>query len=166
MKYAIALFLMGIACFIFAYQSGMGAWILIWSGLSFNWVALAYGLNRPKMLGKLSTGDISLPHWPIVFPFTALNWFLWWLRAVLSREPVCHEILPGLYLGRRTRMRELLPDITTIVDMTAELPETSGITIGRNYFCAPTLDGTPVSPSDIKRLIGHITEAEAGIYIH
>lgn len=166
MKYAITLLLLGIGCISLAYQSGAWAWVLIWCGVSFTWVAVAYGLNCPKMLGKLPTGEISIPHWPIVFPFTAFNWLLWWLRVLLSPEPVYHEILPGLYLGRRACVRELPTNITTVVDMTSELPAASGITIGRDYFCAPTLDGTPVSSSDMERLIDHITEAEAGIYIH
>src|SRR5947209_17823719 len=71
-----------------------------------------------------------------------------------GREPCCPEVVPGIWVGRRAYARELPPDITLVVDLTAEFPEPRAVRAGRSYVCLPTLDATAPDAAVLKAWCG------------
>ena len=63
----------------------------------------------------------------MLLPYLALTWFAWHLRRLVSRQPCCHEVAPGLWLGRRPLAREVPAGVVLLVDLTAEFCAGTGV---------------------------------------
>ena len=147
------------------------AWVLHlafgWTSFCFAWLALAYGALGPRALLKGQNGRLSWLSWLLLGPYHSLNNLCLW-AARFSREPAFHEILPGLYLGRR-----LSPDqagmlsVGAVLDVTAELSECSSfLRPGVDYRLLPTLDKRPLLPEQIAQAVEFIRCAQAPVYVH
>jgi hypothetical protein len=64
--------------------------------MSFPAAGVAYGWIGPGLLGKRPNG--TLPWWQVLafFPYLVLTWALWHLQRLLTKEPTCSEVAPGL----------------------------------------------------------------------
>ena len=138
-----------------AYYRGL-AWLLIWVAIAYLVVSAAYARLGPEVFGKRVDG--TLRWWAIIvlLPYLLLAWITWCVARLLSREPACQEVAPGLWIGRRPVAHEIPPAIGLVVDLTCELWEPRSVRKGWRYFCVPTLDATvPDAPvlNDIVRLI-------------
>jgi protein-tyrosine phosphatase len=142
MKYAAVFAVLGFMLAAYAVGLGGWGWLLAWPAVSFLVVALAYATSRPGLLGKRPGGHIAW--WAIVLhlPFFALTWGFWHGHRLSSRKPACHEVVPGVWIGRRLLPVEVPPGVTLVIDLTAEFPERRAVRGGRTYLCLPTLDGT------------------------
>jgi hypothetical protein len=154
---------------LFSQDLGWLRLALGWSSLCFAWLALAYAFVGPAALLKGRHGRLSWLSWIGLAPYHALNELSLWLCR-FSSEPAYHEIVPGLYLGRRlspAQARTL--EVVAVLDVTAELSECSTwLRPEVSYRVLATLDKTPLCP-------GHLTEAvdylqqwlpKGSVYVH
>lgn len=141
-------------------------WLLLWPAVSFALVSAAYLGLGPCVFGKGTDGRMA--RWATVplLPFLLLTWTVWHLGRLLLKEPCCHEVAPGLWLGRRALVRELPPGVGLVVDLTAELPAPSGVRDGRVYVCLPTLDASAPAEDDLRDLVRRLAEWQGVVYLH
>ncbi len=166
MKYGIVFLLVaGILIYYGGLIGGWG-WLLLWPALSFSIVALAYLGSGVKVFGKRRDGTIAWYSLVGLLPYFLFVWAVWHLLRLVRSEPSCHEIRPGLYVGRRPFAHELPPQIEVIVDLTAEFPEPAAVRSGRRYLCLPTLDALVPSDSDFRNLLEEILPISQPMYIH
>ena len=163
---APALLLIGVAQIALGFLYRDAAWLLAWSGASFIAVALAYVRQRPEIFGKRPDGTLTPWHVVLLWPYLLFTWVAWFLGSRLSREAAGHLIAPGLWLGRRAFGREIPPDVSLIVDLTAEMPEPASARRGRTYLCLPTLDGSVPDRAKLRTLVETITAWPGGVYVH
>ncbi len=164
--YIQLLFVVGITQIMCGLTSMNSGWVLVWSGIGFVIVGAAYAKFGPKVFGKKLDGDRSWLNRIILFPFLVLNVTMWHLRhRLLSREDVCNEIAPGVWLGRRPLDSELPNDVRTVVDLTAEFSATPRAR-KLNYICVPTLDGLAPDDRAFSQLMQRLGSCDDSVYIH
>lgn len=166
MKYSIALTLLGIAQLVLAWDKGFVRWLLCWSGISFVAAGLGYGGLGPRIFGKRADGRMAWPNVLLLLPFLLLTWGLWYLQRRVGREPGCHQIAPGLWLGRRPFPAELPPDTTLLIDLTAEFPATKAVAQGRTYLCLPTLDTSIPDKHALQEIVKQAAAWNGNVYVH
>jgi protein-tyrosine phosphatase len=161
-------FLTGMAVLLLAHAWFHGGWhwLLAWPGLSFAGVALAYAGPGPRWLGKRPDGTIA--GWAIALwlPYFALTWMTWVLLRRTSRQAACHEVAPGLWVGRRLAAAEMPPGIDLVVDLTAEFHETTAVRRGRRYLCLPTLDGLVPAEPGLSAIVAEAAQWPGCTLIH
>src|SRR5690606_21572587 len=106
---------------------GGWAWLLAWPAFSFALFAAAYAGLGPGVFAKRPTGAHAAWALPLMLPVVATLWSLWHLHRLLDPEPCCHQVAPGVWLGRRPLARDLPPDIALVVDLTSEMPPARGV---------------------------------------
>jgi protein-tyrosine phosphatase len=166
MKYAVLLALLGVGQIALAFQSGVWWILLVWSGMSFLAAGVAYGWIGPGLFGKRPNG--TLPWWRVLvfFPYFGLTWALWHLQRLLTREPACNEVAPGLWLGRRPFAHEIPSGVTLVVDLTAEFPEPKNVVSRFEYHCVPTLDAAAPDRTLFFAAIRKVLANKGDSYIH
>jgi protein-tyrosine phosphatase len=164
--YAVVFILLGIELIAAGVFLGGPGWLLCWPGGSFLLVAAAYAGLGPRVFGKRRDGRLAWWAVLLLLPYLGLTWLVWHAQRRLSREPCCHAAAPGLWLGRRAYGHELPPEVSLVVDLTAEFAEPRGVRRGRTYLCVPILDGTATDEKTFRDLIGQIVAWPGGVYIH
>jgi protein-tyrosine phosphatase len=166
MKYAAVFAVLGLM--LAAYAIGFGGWglLLLGPAASFLVVALAYAAARPGLLGKRADGHLARWALALHLPFFALTWGFWHGHRWLSRKPACHEVVPGVWIGRRLLPAEVPPGVTLVVDLTAEFPERPSVRSGRAYLCLPTLDGMPSALDPAVAAAEQAATWPGGVLIH
>ena len=141
------------------------AWWVSWSGICFLVVAAGYAGVGARVLGKRADG--ALAPWTLaLLPFLLFTWLVWHLQRRLTREPCCHKVAPGIWLGRRPLAHEVPAGVTLVVDLTAEFPSTRAVRAGRRYLCLPTLDTRAPDPDRLRRIVATAATWKGGVYIH
>jgi protein-tyrosine phosphatase len=165
MLHAFIFILLGAVLVFQALDLGGPALLLLWPALSFFLVAAAYGGLGPGIFGKRPDG--SQAPWALVLllPFLLLLWGLWHLQRFISRERPFHEIVPGLWLGRRPLPGELPAGVALVVDLTAEFPAACRAAPGREYRCLPLLDAAVPRTSALPELVAELAGRQ-GVYLH
>ncbi|MCW3060863.1 MAG: putative protein-tyrosine phosphatase [Capsulimonas sp.] len=166
MKYAFTLALIGIAQLYFAREAGPWGWLLAWSGLSWILAGAAYQPIGPRVFGKRVDGTMAGVNVALLLPYLAVTWGLWEIQKRLSREERSHEIVKGLWLGRRCSESELPPGTMLVADLTAEFGEPRGVRTGRGYICLPTMDAAAPSLPEFERMVSAITACPGAVYVH
>jgi len=166
MKNALTLLFISIGQIILAALYPHAAWLLAWSGLGFCAVAVAYAFQKPRVFGKRLNGTLAWGPCVLLLPYLLLTWLLWYCQMRFSREAVCNEVAPGLWLGRRASLKELPPGITLVVDLTSEFGEPHGLRTGRAYICLPTLDNAAPDLEAFGNVVRQAADWEGGAYIH
>ncbi len=166
MKYAgvfglLGVYLIGLAVIV----RGWG-WLLVWPGGSLLLVAAAFAGLGPRVFGKRRDGTVSWWALLALFPYLLLTWVVWQFLRLTSKEPCCHEIVTGIWVGRRVYASELPADVSLIVDLTAEFPEPRAVRAGRSYVCLPTLDTTAPNADALRAVVRRVDEHRGGVYIH
>jgi protein-tyrosine phosphatase len=166
MKYAFVFALLGVYLIVMAcILEGLG-FLLLWPGISFLILAAAYAGLGPRVYGKRQDGRMAW--WAVLplLPYLLLTWVSWHIQRLLSREPCCNEVAPGLWIGRRVFAKELPADVSLIVDLTGEFPEPRGVRAGRSYICLPILDALVPGERPLRELVERIAIWPGAIYIH
>jgi protein-tyrosine phosphatase len=166
MKYAVLLALLGVGQLALASQSAAWGILLVWSGTSFLAAGAAYGWIGPGMFGKRLNG--TLPWWRVLtfFPYLVLTWALWHLQRLVTKEPACNAVAPGLWLGRRPFAHEIPSDVTLVVDLTAEFLEPKEVVARFEYLCIPTLDAAAPDRKPFLEAVDAVLANEGETYIH
>jgi protein-tyrosine phosphatase len=166
MKYIIvftlfALYLVALACCI-----GGWGWLLLWPALSSALVAAGYAGLGPMVFGKRDNGRLAWWAVLLLLPYLLVTWGLWHLQRLLSREPCCHEVAPGVWLGRRPLHRDLPAGVVLVVDLTAEFFVARGVRSGREYLVLPTLDASAPDEARFRALLLRLAEHPGPVYLH
>jgi protein-tyrosine phosphatase len=102
----------------------------------------------------------------LLLPYLLLTWASWHMQRLLSREPCCNEVAPGLWIGRRVFAKELPSEVSLIVDLTVEFAEPRGVRAGRSYVCLPILDALVPAERPLRELVERIAAWPGTVYIH
>ena len=142
------------------------------AGVSFGWVAVAYALRRPGLLGKRPDGRRRGWAWPLLGPYWLLNDLGLLLFRLGERDPPVAEVAPNLWFGRRLTGREALgpgmPPWRAVIDLAAELPEARPLRSLVRYTSIPMLDAAAPTPRDLNAAISFILMRLSGgpVYVH
>ena len=146
--------------------AGWGSLILIWPALAFLFISVAYLGAGAKLLGKRPDGTISRSRQVLLLPYFVLIGGLWHLVRWLSREPVVHEVAPGIRIGRRLLAHEVPKDLQTVVDLTSEFAEPHPLRCTANYISVPVLDGMPGTSKEFLAAAQRVAELPKPVFIH
>ena len=166
LKSGLALILLGIAQFLIPAPAGIDTWLCRWSGISWIAAGLAYVVGFSSIFGKRSTGNLQALHAILMAPYLVVTWILWFLQTRLSREPVCNEVAPGVWVGARCSPKSLPPNLALVVDMTCEIPEDPAIVRRYPYRCVSTLDTAVPNPTAFREIVELVTVQDGPVYIH
>ncbi len=173
MKYTIAFSVLavGILALVSSLASTGGRALLVACAVASAGLAGAYGLRRPRLLGKRDDGSVAPLAWLVFWPYLLLNLSSLWSFRSLSREEPISEIVPGLYLGSRPLNADRAAfeqySIAATLDLTAEFPEVPFARAG-SYLCIPLLDTFPPTRDQLVRAATWIGQqlAEAPVLVH
>lgn len=164
--YTSMLFVAGIALILSGSSSIQTGWPFCWFGMGFVLVGFAYAQYGAGIFGKRLDGGRFWLNRLILCPFLWLNYAMWYLRhRLLSREDICNEVAPGIWLGRRPLDGELPASVTTVVDLTAEFSATNQAR-KLNYLCVPTLDGCAPDFEEFRQLMSNLSSSCEPVYLH
>jgi protein-tyrosine phosphatase len=160
------LLILGIAQIILGFQYGWWGAFLIWSGLCFAAVGIAYAKRLPGIFGKRPDGTLAPGRVLLLLPYLLFTWAVWFLDTHIRSENACDEITPGLWLGRWPTTRDMPPGVTQIVDLTSEFTARRAVRDGRLYLLLPTLDATPPDREAALRIAQQVADSHEPTYIH
>jgi protein-tyrosine phosphatase len=166
MKYSIIFIASGIGAIALSLQTDIARLFFCWCGVSFLIVGIAYGWLGAKVFGKQSDGSMAWWAIALLWPYLLLTWSIWHVQRIAIKEKCCHEIGPGIWLGRRPFLQELPANINLIVDLTAEFPARPKVIAGKTYICLPTLDGMVPGDRPFRELIEQLVLWQGNMYIH
>ena len=141
-------------------------WLLLWACGNCVVVAAAYAWHAPQVFGKRADGTMTWGPRLLLMPYLWLTWLVWYGQIRFSREAVCDEVAPGLWLGRRASAAEVPPGISLMVDLTSEFAEPAALRTGRVYLYLPTLDNAAPDRKEFDEAVQTIAAWEGGVYIH
>lgn len=108
MRYALLFSLLSMVLIANAVLQGGWGLLLLWPGLSFLLVAVAYAGLGPAVFGKQPDGTLAPARAVLLLPYLLLSLSLWHLVRLLSREPCAEALLrkarPGVRLTRGQRV--------------------------------------------------------------
>ncbi|HBK64951.1 MAG TPA: hypothetical protein DD000_15905 [Cyanobacteria bacterium UBA11166] len=166
MKYAAIFSILGVSLILLGCKLEIIGWLFFWSGISFSIVGCGYGGLGAKVFGKKSNGSISKLSLSLLLPYLLLTWIVWHIQRWISQSSACHQIIPGIWLGRRPFLPELPDNIDLIIDLTSEFVEPYNVIARKTYICIPTLDNSVPPDSSFQKLIEIILSWQGNIYIH
>jgi protein-tyrosine phosphatase len=146
----------------------LGVWglLLLWPAVSCLLIGAAYAGLGPRVCGKRQDGGMAWWAVLLLLPYLAATWAGWHVLRRLTREACCHEVAPGVWVGRRPLRGDVPPDASLIVDLTAEFPADRAVRFGRKYVCAPTLDRTAPEETALRAVVETAARWEGPVYIH
>jgi hypothetical protein len=173
--YAVVFLAMAAACGLLACVSGSlaGRVLLANAGLSLLLVGIAYAGAGPRLLAKRPDGTIPvwsrLLHWP----YLLLSRLCFEVARRCTREPPWHEIVPGLYLGRRLTRREGAAAVASlglrgVLDLTCEFAEPRAMRRAVSYRLLATLDNTSPTLEQLRAGVDWTRRhlPEGSVYVH
>lgn len=160
----------GIVCAVAAVAvGGLAGWggLLAWTALACFAVAGAYAFNRPGVFGKRSDGRLSWWRAALLLPYLAAFWVVCLGIRRWRGLPAFDAVAPGLYVGGRVDATQLPDDVTLVVDLTCEYPETASVRRLPGYRCLPVLDGHhPPDDEAFLQLLDEMETAPGGVFVH
>ena len=166
MRLAVTFTLLAAAWLALAVSRGGWHWLYLWPAWSFLIVAAAYAGLGARVLGKRADGTIAPWALVLLLPYFLLAWVAWRLHGLIARPQRAHEIVPGLWVGRRTHAAGLPRGVECVVDMTSEFWEPSAVRDGRMYVCLPTLDHHVPDENRFRELVRRVAESDQTVYVH
>jgi protein-tyrosine phosphatase len=148
-----------------AQTEGISSWLLVWVGLSFAVVSVGYVGLGARVFGKSNEGRLAWWSLLLLGPYLLFSLTVWEILTRVSREDCCHEIVPGLWVGRRPRIGEIPADVGLLVDMTCEFPRPHQDCNNVEYVCVPTLDGMVPGDEPFRRALSKVVNCKAPAYL-
>lgn len=163
MKYALPMSIFAVVAALAAVLVGDWAYLLLWPAACFGFVAIAYFIERPSLLGKRLDGSRPWLLRLFLAPYLALTWTK---RKLEGRKTSLFyaEVVPGVWIGRRPVPGGLPDGVKVVLDLTSEFrPPNYGD--GIDVWCLPMLDGTPGELEDLLATLGRAAKQDA-IFVH
>jgi protein-tyrosine phosphatase len=165
-RYALIFFLLSTCLVTLAVSLGGLYWLLLWPAFDGLWLSAGYTGLGPRVCGKRPDGRLAWWAVVLLLPYLGLTWLVWHLNRAVSRERPCHEVAPALWVGRRPFAHELPPDVSLVVDLTAEFIAHPEVLRGRTYVCLPTLDLSAPEEKAFQHLVSRVTDWQGTVYVH
>lgn len=137
-----------------------------WLGACFFCVGSSYGFESTALFGKNAAGKMASVNRVFLLPYLFYTRFTWNILRYVIREDVFNELIPGVFIGRKTVAGELDKKINLIIDLTCEFEEAVEVKENREYVCFQMLDGFVPRPEDLKKIAEMIKNYNGAIYIH
>ncbi len=166
MKYAVFFLACSLGLEVVAFPWTASSVLKLWGGLALGVVGLGYAGVGPRIFGKRSDGRMRPLNVLILAPYLLLLWSVWHLSRTLRRESPFNELVDGIIIGRRLLPGEYPEGIESVVDLTAEFPESSRTRQGRTYRAFPILDASPSTPAALDGIARVIMDLPGDVYIH
>lgn len=168
MKFA-AIF--SVACLLLcvvAFVEWGGHLVLLWPALSLGLAAAAYAGLGPRLFGKRPDGTLHPVSVLGLLPFFGFTWLIWHVSRLAKGEEPYHQLVPGIWIGRRLLHREYPEGVEAVVDLTCEFQEPRLVRSRRIYRSFPVLDGGVPKPEALVALVREILELaiRCKVYIH
>ncbi len=168
MTYPAILFSIGLVFAAAAVHWGGFFWLLLWPAAAF-WtvVFVGYAARRPGLVGKRPDGSIGLPTLLFFLPVLAFSTACWNVFRWFAREESCHEIVPGLWIGRWPGEADLPEGVALVVDVTAELPVRRKVVHARRaYLCLPALDASVPDEALFRETVKKLAGDPRPMFVH
>jgi hypothetical protein len=165
-KYAVFFLACSVGLVAIAFPWTASSVLELWGSLAVGLVGLGYVGVGPRIFGKRSDGRMRPLNVLILAPYLLVLWSVWHLSRALRRESPFHELVEGITIGRRLLPGEFPEGIKSVVDLTAEFPESSSIRQGRDYRAFPILDGSPSTAAALEQIARAIVDMPGDVYIH
>ena len=153
MKYAVFFLACSVGLAVVAFPWATSSVLLLWGSLALAVVGLGYVGVGSRIFGKSSDGRMRPLNVLVLAPYLLPTWSLWHLSRALRREAPFDELVEGITIGRRLLPGEYPEGIESVVDLTAEFPESSRIRQGRTYRAFPILDGSRSTRAALEQLV-------------
>lgn len=147
-------------------SGGGGALLLGWAALVLAGAGSVYLANWTRAFGKRPDGRLSVLPALVWLPFLLFVRVVHEVQRLVLREDPSNEVAPGLWVGRRPRVRELPPSVALVVDLCAEHPAARGVPAAARYLAVPVLDATAPSPAELARIVEAIVAAPGPVLVH
>jgi len=146
----------------------LGGWglLLLYPACTLAACATGYLGAGAVVFGKRPDGSRAWWATALMAPYMLTAWVIWRGLRYVRREHCCHELLPGVIIGRRLLPHELPREVTAVVDLTAEMWEAAGVRTGRDYLARPILDGHVPGDAVLLALVREIDTLDGCTYIH
>jgi protein-tyrosine phosphatase len=146
----------------------LGGWwlLLLWPAVSYVLIGAAYAGLGPRVCGKRLDGGIAWWAVVVLLPYLATTWAGWHVMRRLTREACCHEVAPGVWVGRRPLPGDVPANASLIIDLTAEFPAARAVRDGRAYLCVPTLDQMAPEETALRAAVEKAARWEGPVYIY
>jgi len=164
MRYATLNLLLGAAISLQGFLFPSVFLPLLWLGLSFAALGMAYLLRSPSLLGKCPDGSIAWWSWLALLPLHAFIHSVWHITRLLNHERPTDIITEQLTVGRRLLGAEVPPDIQLVIDLTSEFPEPSSVRETRQYRGFPILDGSVPDVRELRAFVATLPDVPT--YVH
>jgi protein-tyrosine phosphatase/membrane-associated phospholipid phosphatase len=154
-----------LSCAIVAATIQTWAWLLLWPVASLLLVALAY-LGAGVAVFQKADGRQSWPARILLMPYLLGAWTSY--RLFTLSAPAMHEVIPGVYFGRRPRGGDLAQLASAaVLDLTVEFSAAQGVEpfVYRNI---PILDLTTPEPAALSTAVTFIDYHVGArpVYVH
>lgn len=143
--------------------------LLIWIGVSFLLLALAYGVNAPFLLGKRASGGRNPLSWILIGPYLLISAFS---QALARSKSPYSEVAPGFYMGRHLGDEEAeamvrSTGVRTVIDLAAEHTEAT-IFRSLDYHSLPVLDAMPLTAEQLRLAVGIVQQKllSGPVFVH
>jgi hypothetical protein len=145
-----------------------GGWFLLlfWPALCFGVIGGSYVKWGPRAFGKRDDGSMSFVSITLLLPYLGYLWTVWHAVRLVAREPAYNNVADGITIGRRLLSHERPSETHTVVDLTCEFPEPSGMRSVTQYKAFPMLDATAASPDTLVAFVRSLPSPDESIYIH
>ena len=154
-----------LACALVAATMQSWAWLLLWPAVSLLLVALAY-LGAGSAVFQKADGRQSWPARILLMPYLLGAWTSY--RVFTRTAPAMHEVIPGVYFGRRPRGDDLaLLTSAAVLDLTVEF--SAAPRSERWIYCnIPILDLTVPEPTALAAALRFIDDHVGArpVYVH
>jgi hypothetical protein len=148
------LMILGAALCWLASQAGLWSFLLVWLGVDFLIVGIAYLRRAHGIFGKRPNGTLPWWSWGLFLPYLIYTSFVWHMFRLLSREPAHGVVSDEIIVGRRQLPWEVPSGLVNYVDLTAEFCEPKPIRCQAGYLCLPVLDAGAPEPELLRRFVG------------
>ncbi|MEO0588351.1 MAG: dual specificity protein phosphatase family protein [Planctomycetota bacterium] len=169
-KYAGVFGVVGCVLIIAAWRvhTWIGLALLVWVGFSFLVVAAAYATRSPRVLGKHLRGIVGAAWSLVLLPYRWLSELSLATLRWREREATWCEVTPDLLWGRRlTRSEKAALPATSVIDLTAEFPQSTD-PVDRVQSTVPMLDGTTPSLAQLRGAVDAVADgvSRGPTYVH
>ena len=166
MKYAVVFGVAGVLLGALGWESGGIARGLMWPAMNLFVLAVAYGRDEARLLGKSPDGRLQPVVVLLLAPYFATTWIAWHLFRRWTPEPCAHRVDTCLWVGRRPFLSDLPDDIALIVDLTAEFSVHPRVKSAIPVLCVPTLDARAPTFEAAAAAVARIRDTVGEVYIH
>ncbi len=142
------------------------AWVLVWPGLAFLVVAVAYATGDARLFGKTSHPALRTVLRVVLLPYLGLAAFVWHILRLFDRRPAYAWLASDLCVGRRLLPDEYPPAIASIADLTCEFTERLPRNRQVEYRTFPILDGGTVREDALRAMASEIAKLPRPVYLH